>query len=198
MPITIQLTTRTAALIAPVRTRAACAVSSGIHRNSRSDIGPTILSRPERLLDALHNRVEHGFADDRIDQGEAADDAAAATEYNLLVEHVLIVLARQHEPSLTTRRVVDVVTRVRPPPDVVHVTRNGVPVCILEGADQEAAMASHTREHLPVARLSAALGLKHARRILKAEAESLINVGHPFGQSLAALRRHRQGETGDK
>src|SRR5580765_2761301 len=136
-------------------------------------MGPTILSRPERLLDALHNRVEHGFAGDRIDQGEAADDAAAAAEHDLLIEHVLVVLARQHEPSLAPRRVVDVITSVRLPPDVVHVACDGMTVRILEGADQEAAMALHADEHLPIACLGATLGLKHPGWIPKAEAEPL-------------------------
>jgi hypothetical protein len=73
-----------------------------------------------------------------------------------------------------------------------------VAIRILEGADQEAAMASHTGEHLPVANLGAALGLKHASGIPKAEAEPLIDVGHPAEESLAALRWRRQSETGEK
>src|SRR6185436_6110420 len=131
-------------------------------------MGPTILSRPECLLDALHHRIEHGFAGNRIDQGEAADDAAAAAEHDLLVEHVLGVLARQHEPGLASRRVVDAITRVRLPPDVVHVTCDGMTVRILEGADQEAAMTLHADEYLPIPCLGAALRLEHAGRISKA------------------------------
>src|SRR5262249_54042411 len=47
---------------------------------------PTILCRPGRLLDALHNGVKHGFSGNRTDQGEAADDAAPAAKNDLLVE----------------------------------------------------------------------------------------------------------------
>jgi hypothetical protein len=71
-------------------------------------------------------------------------------------------------------------------------------VRILEGADQEAAMALHADEYLPVACLGATLGLEYAGGIAKAEAEPLIDVGHPARERLAGLRRRRQGETGEK
>jgi len=56
---------------------------------------------------------------------------------------------------------------------------NAVAVRILEGADQEAGLTTHVGEHLPVASLGPALGLKHANGIPKAKAEPFIDVGHP-------------------
>src|SRR5262245_33666992 len=110
MPMRRQLIASTAALIARDGIAPACAVSSGIHRTSGSGIGSTVLCRPERLLDALHHRIEHGLAGDWINECEAADHAATTTEHDLLVEDVLIALAREYEPSLTSRCIVEVVT----------------------------------------------------------------------------------------
>src|SRR5262245_27883088 len=108
MPMTRQLTARTAALIARLRAAASCAVSSGIHRSpvSESGIGSTILGWPERLFDALNDRIEQRLPGEGIDQGEAADHTTAAAEHDLLVEHAFAVLSRQHKPALPARRVV--------------------------------------------------------------------------------------------
>ena len=71
-------------------------------------------------------------------------------------------------------------------------------VGILEGADQQAAIASPSNEHLSVAGLAAALGLKQASGIPKVEAEPLVDIGDPVPRSLAAICRQRQGATGEK
>jgi hypothetical protein len=59
---------------------------------------------------------------------------------------------------------------------------NAVTARVLECADQEAGVTTDIGEHLTVAGLGAAMGLKHAHRITKGKAEAIIDTGTQSGR----------------
>src|ERR1043166_393035 len=126
-------------------------------------IAPTALSRSERLLDAFDDRIELSLALDRIDQCKAVDEAACAAEHDLFVEHIAIVLPRQHKPCRAVRRIVHGVASVGLLPDHVHIAANCVAITVLESADQKPTPPANAGKDLTITGLRPSLRSEKVR-----------------------------------
>ena len=143
----------------------------------------TISAGPKGVFDALDDGIEELTLIHRVEQGEAVDQAAGAAEHHLLVEHLSLAFAGEHEPALAQTPISDLVVGIRVTRDVLLVACRGKPRVVDESADQKPGVSDLRHKDLPVACLRRALHSEGICRVVQVESVSFVTILPPVFRS---------------
>jgi hypothetical protein len=122
----------------------------------------TISSGPESRLDAFNDGIKSALIGGGINQREAVDQAAVATEHHLLVESLAPTVSGQDKPITSQRTVVNGEVRVGMALHIVLVACDRLAAFIGKGANQQFGLTVGTGEDGAVSRLRRSLGGNNA------------------------------------